>query len=275
MTRVIGLNARNAYINSRSSRRAILDARDKIVTKRVLTAASVPVPPSLAVLETSRKASQFQWRAALPSAWVMKPSRGSRGRGVLVVNGCLDTSTWQLAGGQATAGELTDHAIQIIEGEHSCEDDHALIEPLLRPHPELVALCPRGLCDVRVIFDGARPLAAMLRSPTDASGGRSNLHQGGLGLAVDLATGVVWRAHFAGQEISNHPDTGTPLLGYKVPQWSAILEAGSRCSGATRLGYLGVDIVVDEDLGPVVLEVNSHPGLEIQNVARLGLGHWL
>ncbi|MCP4084698.1 MAG: hypothetical protein GY745_06570 [Actinomycetia bacterium] len=274
MTRVLGLNARNAYINSRSSRRAILDARDKIVTKRLLTSASVPVPPSLAILETSREASQFDW-GALPSAWVMKPSRGSRGRGVLVVNDRLDASTWQLAGGQATAGELTDHAIQIIEGEHSCEDDQVLIEPLLRPHPELVALCPRGLCDVRVIFDRARPLAAMLRSPTNASGGRSNLHQGGLGLGLDLATGAVWRVHHGGQHISRHPDTGVRLLGCKVPHWSAILEAGSRCSGATQLGYLGVDIVVDEDRGPMVLEVNSHPGLEIQNVAGLGLAHWL
>ncbi len=155
MTRVLGLNARNAYINSHSSRRAILDARDKIVTKRALTAASVPVPPSLATLETPREASRFRWRA-LPPAWVMKPARGSRGRGVLVAIDCLDASTWQLVGeGKATAGELTDHAIEIIEGEHSGEYDQVLIEPLLRPHPELVDLCPNGLCDVRVIFDGA------------------------------------------------------------------------------------------------------------------------
>ncbi len=274
MTRVLGLNARNAYINSRSSRRAICDARDKIATKRALTAASVPVPPSLATLETLHEASQFQW-ADLPSEWVMKPSRGSRGRGVLVVSGRIDAEIWQLARGQATAGDLTDHAIGIIEGEYSGDDDQVLVEPLLRPHRELADLCPIGLCDVRVIFDGAQPLAAMLRSPTNASGGRSNLHQGGLGLAVDLATGAVWRAQHAGQTVTRHPDTDSPLLGHKVPEWAAILEAGSRCSDATGLGYLGADIVVDEDRGPMVLEVNSHPGLEIQNVTRLGLGHWL
>ena len=40
----------------------------------------------------------------------------------------------------------------------------------------------------------------------------------------------------------------------------------TRCGAATGLGYLGVDIVVDEAAGPLVLEVNSHPGLEIQNI---------
>jgi len=31
------------------------------------------------------------------------------------------------------------------------------------------------------------------------------------------------------------------------------------------LGYAGVDIVIDKDKGPLVMEVNKRPGMEIQN----------
>ncbi|MCB0354450.1 MAG: hypothetical protein KDD64_13025, partial [Bdellovibrionales bacterium] len=39
----------------------------------------------------------------------------------------------------------------------------------------------------------------------------------------------------------------------------------------TNLGYLGVDIVFDERLGPLLLEVNVRPGLAIQLANRIGL----
>ena len=40
----------------------------------------------------------------------------------------------------------------------------------------------------------------------------------------------------------------------------------------TGLDYLGVDLVLDRDKGPLLLELNSKPGLAIQiaNVAGLG-----
>jgi len=37
------------------------------------------------------------------------------------------------------------------------------------------------------------------------------------------------------------------------------------------LGYLGVDVAIDETAGPLVLELNARPGLSIQNANRCGL----
>lgn len=37
------------------------------------------------------------------------------------------------------------------------------------------------------------------------------------------------------------------------------------------LGYIGVDIVLDRDLGPLVLELNARPGLSIQLANKIGL----
>jgi D-alanine-D-alanine ligase-like ATP-grasp enzyme len=39
----------------------------------------------------------------------------------------------------------------------------------------------------------------------------------------------------------------------------------------TKLGYIGVDIVIDKNLGPLILEVNARPGLAIQVASGLGL----
>ena len=41
----------------------------------------------------------------------------------------------------------------------------------------------------------------MVRIPTLASGGRANLHQGGIGVAMDLATGLTFRAVSRGESV--------------------------------------------------------------------------
>jgi D-alanine-D-alanine ligase-like ATP-grasp enzyme len=37
------------------------------------------------------------------------------------------------------------------------------------------------------------------------------------------------------------------------------------------LGYAGIDVCLDERRGPVVIEVNARPGIEIQNALQKGL----
>nr|WP_279387403.1 sugar-transfer associated ATP-grasp domain-containing protein [Legionella pneumophila] len=44
----------------------------------------------------------------------------------------------------------------------------------------------------------------------------------------------------------------------------------SSCYELTGLGYLGVDIVLDKEHGPLMLELNARPGLNIQIANREG-----
>ena len=66
-------------------------------------------------------------------------------------------------------------------------------------------------------------------------------------------------------------DTGMPVLGLKVPHWRAVLDMARRVAEAIELGYLGVDIVVDAEAGPMLLEANARPGLAIQIANGRGL----
>src|SRR5207302_4039229 len=68
-----------------------------------------------------------------------------------------------------------------------------------------------------------------------------------------------------------HPDTGISVVGMRVPYWRDILDMAHRVAAATGLGYLGVDIVVDAALGPMLLEANARPGLAIQIANGRGL----
>jgi len=68
-----------------------------------------------------------------------------------------------------------------------------------------------------------------------------------------------------------HPDTGMPVVGMKVPYWRDVLEMSRRVAKAVGLGYIGVDIVVDAVLGPLLLEANARPGLAIQIASGRGL----
>lgn len=111
----------------------------------------------------------------------------------------------------------------------------------------------------------------MLRLPTSASGGRANLHQKAVGAAVDLDSGRVVTAMYGRTAVTRHPDTAERLVGAQVPHWERILEMASQCSEASGLCYLGVDVVMDVERGPLVLEVNARPGLQIQNITSRGL----
>jgi alpha-L-glutamate ligase-like protein len=272
---VLGLNRRNAIIARSNSRAAIRLVRDKLRTKAALTAHGVPVPPTLG---TWLARSDLDWTcwASMGAAFVLKPTAGSMGRGVLVITG-RDGDGWRAAGGSRLGvDDLDAHVRSILDGDHTDgRPDAAMAEPLLRSHADLAEIAPVGLPDLRVICHFGRPLIAMSRIPTVASGGRGNLHRGGIGAAIDLATGRITRAVIGGEPIERHPDSGAILIGRTVPAWSEVLDAASRCAAATGLGYLGADVVVDRDLGVLVLEVNGHPGLEIQNVCGVGIGSLL
>ena len=75
--------------------------------------------------------------------------------------------------------------------------------------------------------------------------------------------------------VHEHPDTGEPIAGLTIPQWDHCLLLAARCYELTALGYLGVDIVLDRTRGPLILELNARPGLNIQIANKLGLKYRL
>jgi alpha-L-glutamate ligase-like protein len=266
-SKVLGHNARALYYTGYSkSPGAVAVARNKLTTKRLLQRAGLPAPRLYATINSHQELRRFRW-TKLPSSFVVKPNAASGGGGIVVIFGRNKKGNWVKADRtEVPVSELKSHIQDILDGSFSPANvpDVALIEQRVKNHPELKPYSVRGIPDIRIIVYNLVPVMAMLRLPTVESHGTANLHAGGIGVGVDLLRGTTTTATYRNRPIELLPGTRQPLAGIRLPKWSEILLISSQVTQAVELPFAGVDIAIDRDDGPVVLEINARPGLDIQ-----------
>lgn len=271
---VVGINERNAeYTLPYNPRDRYPLVDDKALTKELAARAGVAVPDLYGVIEIQRQVRGLPQLLAQHRDFVVKPARGSQGDGIIVITGRSRALYRAADGSLFDDEELSFHVSNIISGIYSLggQADKALIEYRVSFDPVFEAITYRGVPDVRIIVFLGVPVMAMVRLPTRLSGGKANLHQGAIGAGVDMATGITLTAVWKTTIVSEHPDTGNPVSGVRIPGWDNLLELGARSYELTGLGYQGIDIVLDRDRGPMILELNARPGLAIQIANRAGL----
>ena len=275
---VLGINARNLDYVLRLNRRELYPrVDDKIMTKRICEVSGIPVPQTYAIISRYGDLKKFAEIVDNRRQFVVKPSRGAAGRGILVVVQ-QDGREFQTSGGQKLSlADMRYHLSTILSGLYSLagQPDKAIIERLITRHPVFDGLVIEGTPDIRMIVHRGSPIMAMLRLPTKASRGRANLHQGAVGVGVDIATGQTLAAVCHNRAVLVHPDTAMPIVGIEIPHWKDVVDTSARLGKTLELGYVGVDIVLDAAVGPVVLEANARPGLAIQIANRCGLSRRL
>lgn len=272
---VLGLNARSQLYSYRYNKPpGKKKAASKLATKRALAAYDIPTPGMYAKFVKPSKINKFDW-TTLPSSFALKPNRGLGGEGIIVVKKRLkDGSGWITTNRKkVTIEDLKLHVLDILEGAFSIRNvpDVAYIEEFIGRHKAFKKYAFRGTPDIRVIVFNKVPVIAMMRLPTKQSGGRANLHQGAIAVGIDIATGITTKAFWKGKYIKYKPGTKKKLNGIKIPRWTKIMETAVNCSIATDLYYLGADIVLHPEKGPMVLELNYQPGLSIQLANAAGL----
>ena len=276
---VLGLNERNAdFIMRLNPRRFYPRVDDKVLTKELALAAGMAVPDLYGIIEHQGQVRQFTDMVGDLESFVIKPAQGSGGDGILVVTGrsVRKRDSFRLSSGTLISkGELEHHISNIVGGQYSLSGnrDTALIEYCVHFDPTFAEVSYQGVPDIRVVVYRGYPAMAMVRLPTRASDGKANLHQGAVGAGVDMGTGMTLAGVLNDEIVEDHPDTGALVAGVEIPQWEFILQTSAQGLEVTGLGYLGVDMVIDRDRGPLILEMNARPGLNIQIANGTGLTH--
>ena len=271
---VLGINRRNAeYMLPHNPRACYPLVDDKTLTKQLAAKAGVAVPELYGVIEIQQQVRALPQLLAKYRDFVVKPARGSQGDGIIVVTGRSRALYRTADGNLLDDHDMCFHVSNILAGIYSLggQSDKALIEYRVNFDAIFEKITYRGVPDVRIIVFRGVPVMAMVRLPTRLSGGKANLHQGAVGAGIDMATGRTLNAVWRNEIVAEHPDTGNPVSGVQIPHWDSLLELGARSYELTGLGYQGIDIVLDRDKGPLILELNARPGLAIQMANQAGL----
>ena len=272
---VLGINRRNAdFIMPLNPRRNYPLVDNKILTKELALQHDVPVPELYGVISTPHGIRALPALLGERRDFVLKRAQGSQGDGILVI---VDRhkGRYRTAGGRLLDwGDLEHHLTNALSGQFSLGGlpDQVMVEYRVRFDPVFDEVSFQGVPDLRVIVYRGYPAMCMVRLPTRQSEGKANLHQGAVGAGIELATGLTLPAVGPGNSVvDEHPDTGAPISGRTIPHWPQVLLMAARCYELTGLGYLGADIVLDAERGPLLLELNARPGLNVQIANQDGL----
>jgi alpha-L-glutamate ligase-like protein len=247
---------------------------DKILTKEVLARVGIPHVPIIAVLESFFDLDRLPKIMQNLTSFAMKPAQGFGGGGIIVVDHREGNDYITVTGKRITEEKMIERATEILYGVYSIDNsmgDRVIIEEKIGRNEFMENLCGAGVPDIRMIVCKKQPVLGMLRLPTKQSDGKANLHQGGVGVGVNIQTGITTNTISRKGSVCIHPDTGAELIGVAIPKWQELLELSRQAAEAFPLGYMGLDWVLDTGHMPKLLELNARPGLEIQNANRLGL----
>lgn len=270
---VLGINARNLlYIKPYNPKKAIKLADDKIKTKQFLSARNIPVPKLYGIIKDLAELEKFDFNA-LPNSFALKPNTGYGGEGIIPVTETRDGYYYTAGNQRYSRDELRDHIRDILDGRFSISNvsDFAFFEQYITADERIGKYSFEGLPDIRVVVHNLIPVMAMLRLPTRESRGKANLHLGAVGVGIDIAKGETTHISYKNHIIETLPDGLGPIKGLKIPFWDKILTIASNVQFITNLGYMAIDICLDKNSGPVLLEINARAGLGVQiaNLAPL------
>ena len=271
---LLGMNERNNYISRYNKRSLYPLVDDKLKTKLLAERTGLAAPKMLGVIREQHEVD-FELPQLLENltAFVIKPSRGSGGKGIKVVTSRRDDSFIKSSGEEVSKADISRHVSNILSGLYSLggKPDVAMIEALVLMDPRFDKLSYEGIPDIRIIVFKGYPVMSMMRLATHLSDGKANLHQGAVGVGLDLSNGHALFAVQHNRPITIHPDTGEAFSQLQIPHWHELMRLAASCYEITGLGYLGADIVIDQQRGPLIMELNARPGLSIQIANNTGL----
>ena len=271
---ILGMNARNyKYISKQNDRKYFPLVDNKLETKKVALANGISTTNAIGSISHSYEVKNLFSIIEGYKEFVIKPAQGSGGKGILVIKNFDGENFTTVSNKTLSKKEVMEHCYNILGGLYSLggRNDVIIIEEMIQFSDFFKQYSYKGVPDVRIIVYKGIPVMAMLRLSTSKSNGKANLHQGAIGVGIDIKNGKATYAVMKNQPVYEHPDTKADLSKIEVPYWDDHLAIAYKVCDITHLNYVGSDIVLDKEKGALLLELNARPGLAIQIANRIGL----
>ncbi|MFA7244635.1 MAG: tyrosine/phenylalanine carboxypeptidase domain-containing protein [Candidatus Magasanikbacteria bacterium] len=272
---ILGMNARNLhYVGRYNNKQSKKFADDKIYTKNYLMTRGIGVAKIYNIIKRHKELVDINPKS-LPASFVIKPNHGFGGEGIIVIKEHKNLLFKDVTGFEYSWKDLYLHIVSILDGKYSISglSDQAILEETLYPHKDLVPYTEVGLPDIRIIVFNYVPVIAMLRLPTFESRGKANLHLGGIGIGINVATGKASFAVHHNKFVRKLPN-GEKVKNIQLPMWDELLITAAKAQQASQVKFLAVDLVLTKT-GIKILELNARAGLGIQIANQIPLKHRL
>lgn len=150
--------------------------------------------------------------------------------------------------------------------DHLVMDSKPLVEEVVKQHETMDLLCSTSVNTIRVITilkgDVVKIVAGGIRMGQNGIF-VDNFNAGGIGVVYDLNTGVVISDGYDKKRgvYKTVPESGITLKGFQIPLWDQIVQLVDDAARVVpQVGYVGWDVAVSADKGPLLIEGNSYPG---------------
>jgi len=304
---VLGINARNlSYIKKFNWKKEIRLANDKLATKKFLSERWIPFAKTYEVIKDRKQLFDVDFSKLPSQDFVIKPNRWSKGKWIYVVKYLWNINNikedqpknsfekvkfkfhkivdkfqnmpnfpykYKIWENVISDNELRRYILDDLDWKNSMTNgnDKVIVEEKLVPGDTFKEFCKFWLADMRIIVFNLVPVWAMVRIPTEKSGGKANLAAGGIWAWIDIWTWIIKSVYVNHKSYTNKfPAEYKHLKWIKIPYWDDILLWSSKIQYFVNLWYLALDWVITDD-GPKLLEINARAGLELQNITWVKL----
>ena len=148
-----------------------------------------------------------------------------------------------------------------------------LAEEIIRQHEEMASFNPDSVNAVRVttvLKDGRAQVVTAAAKFGNGHSITDNFAMGGILAAIEPETGVVISTGIDkdGRRYVRHPVTNRQILGFTIPQWDQVVAlVGRAAARLPRVRYVGWDVALSKEGGPVLVEGNDMGTLRGQQFA--------
>ena len=163
---MLGMNCRNVEFINRYNDRSLYPLVDnKLKTKLLAQEYDVPTPKLLFVVREQHEIIHIERQLVDLGSFVLKPAKGSGGKGILVVTGREGRQFIKSSGAVIGNSDIMRHMSNILAGLYSLggTPDVVVIEELIAFDECFAGYSYEGVPDIRIIVFRGYPVMAMLR----------------------------------------------------------------------------------------------------------------